>query len=137
MARERFGGWEHGLSPETINNFRQNSPELVIEDARRMLGLTAQQGETLRDILLARGINKWLKARRDLIALKCELKGAIHRICAAGVKGNAAQKAYLKALMTVQGRIRAICHQARWVEWPHLRTAAKADGRYVVRGPSA
>ena len=134
MAREPLGGWEHGLSPETINNFRQNSPQLIIEDARRFLGLDAAACDKLREILLARGVNKWLKARRDLIALKCELKRGIHGILATGVKGNAAQKGNLKALMQVQGRIRAICHQPRWVEWPPLRTAAKCDDKLVVKG---
>jgi len=135
--REPFGGWERGLSPASINNFRQNSPELVVDDARRMLGLDPEQCATLRQILLARGINKWLKARRDIIRLKHDVKGQIKVLLADYQRWNPAHKAMLKALMFWRERLRAICHQPRWVEWPRLRTASKCDGRFVVKSKGA
>ena len=50
----------------TIWNCKQNHPELVIEDCKKY-GFTES---VVRQSMLARGINKWLKVRRDLIAYK-------------------------------------------------------------------
>ena len=65
------------LTPKNIWNFRQNNPELVIKDAKEFLDLDNEQCRVLRQIMLARGINKWLKVRRDIIAYKKIIKHQI------------------------------------------------------------
>ena len=131
--RTAEGGWENGLNPETINNFRQNTPELVIRDARRMLSLNEEQCQILRDILLARGINKWLKARRDIIRYKEKVKESIKYIQSTYKKGDVAQKATLQVLNLVRRDLRIICHQSRWVIWPEIATASKAEKRIEIK----
>lgn len=62
---------EKGLVDEkTIWQSKQNHPELVVQDCKMEFGLNAEQCERLRFILLNRGINKWLYARRLFIKLK-------------------------------------------------------------------
>lgn len=135
--RKPLGGWENGLTPETINNFRQNSPELVIRDAKRMLKLTDDEGEILRQILLARGINKWLKARRDIIKLKDEIKIEIKKLQQTYEKWNPEHKTRLKMLNYFRQRLRKICHQPRWVEWPQIASAEKAEKLLKIDGPES
>lgn len=62
-----------------IQNFRQNHPELVIKDCRRY-GFTEEQLKIVRQSLLVRGVNKWLKVRRDLIAYKKQIKHQIQSL---------------------------------------------------------
>ena len=59
---------------KTIVSERQNNPELVVQDCKKEFGFTEAQCETVRHILLRRGINKWLYARRKFIKLKHEVK---------------------------------------------------------------
>ena len=133
--RQPLGGWENGLSPETINNFRQNSPELVIRDAKEMLGLDDDQCNVLKNILLARGINKWLKARLDIIKLKNDIKDEIVELQKIYQKWNPAHKQTMRILTRVRSDIRAICHQNRWVEWANIASAEKARKRgFIIRG---
>jgi len=125
------------VSPRTIWNFRQNNPELVIQDAKDYLGLSDEQCKVLRLILLARGVNKWLKVRRDLIAYKTLIKLRIRelnkevpelrermKLFPRGTPEN--NKAYtewrvkrqeLKTLTEVRGVLRSLCHSDRFVEW--------------------
>ena len=63
-------------NPRNIWNFRQNHPELVIRDCKEH-GLTNDQLRIVRQSMLVRGINKWLKVRRDLIAHKKQIKHEI------------------------------------------------------------
>ncbi|MBU4332133.1 hypothetical protein KKD19_01240 [Patescibacteria group bacterium] len=136
--REKLGGWEHGLEPETISCFRQNTIELVIRDARWMLGLDEEECEKLRQIMLARGVAKWFKARRDVIRLKAEVKGMITDLQPNYDKHNPVHKERLKLLNWFRQELRTICHQPRWVEWPRgIATAAKAEKGIVVKGPRA
>jgi len=135
--RRPYGGWELGLSPRTINSFRQNSPELVVRDAQALLGLDERECEVLRDILLARGINKWLKARRDIIRLKSDTKAAIKAMLSDYDKTDPAQKATLKLLMQYQRALRRICHQSRWVIWPRIANAAQAERHLTIEGTRA
>jgi hypothetical protein len=132
--RNELGGWERGLSPETINNFRQNSPELVVRDARRMLELNDAQCEILRKILLARGVNKWLKARRDIIKLQHELKVRIIVLNQSYEKRNPVHRTSMKLLTEFRERLRQICHQPRWVEWPKIGDVREAEKKIVVKG---
>jgi hypothetical protein len=155
VPRQPLGGWENGLSPKYINNFRQNTPELIIRDARRMLGLSEFQCEVLRSILLARGVNKWLRARLELIQLKNELKAEIRelhlerkwlKVCAVFAKKLLYPADYrpqmltlkerMKVLDRIQSRIQRICHGERWVIWPRgVASPANAKERLHVSGP--
>ena len=63
-------------TPENIWNYRQNHPDLVIKDLDE-LHIPHSIQFAVRKSMLVRGINKWLKVRRDLIAYK---KGIKHQI---------------------------------------------------------
>ena len=63
---------------DNIWNYRQNHPELVINDMRS-LGYGESIIKAVRSSMLARGINKWLKVRRDLIAYKKLIKHQIRQ----------------------------------------------------------
>ena len=128
-----LGGWEYGLSPETIYSFRQNSPELIIRDAKRMLHLDDDQLEVLRRILLARGVNKWFKARRDIIKLKHEIKKRIREVTGRYKKWNPVHKLELALLNYLYERLESICHQPRWVEWPPIADPREAEKNLVVK----
>ena len=111
-------------TPENIWNFRQNHPELVVRDLAEKLNLDEYQQQIVRDSLMARGVNKWLKVRRDLIAYKKLLKHEVARI----EKERVALPKWSperKRLLSVQNRVREIrkdlktlCMTERWQEWP-------------------
>ncbi len=79
-------------NPKNIWNFRQNHPELIVEDIGRSIDnafggdfFTKEQFMKIRNtftnstraFLLARGVNKWFAVRRDLIAYKKQKKHEI------------------------------------------------------------
>ena len=92
------------LTPKTINNERQNHPELVVQDARELLGLDDGQCDVLRMILLRRGVNKWLYARRRFIRLKHWMKPKV-------------MTATRKDFQHAYEEMVHICTMPRWVEW--------------------
>lgn len=112
------------VSLKTIWNFRQNHPELVVRDLKEHLQLDEEQCDLVRKVLLARGINKWLKVRRDLIAFKKQLK---HRLKAVDAeRANHPKRsprhreltAELKVLMETRGILKSLCMTNRWQIWP-------------------
>jgi hypothetical protein len=115
------------LSPKTIWNFRQNHPELVIRDLRDYLGLNEEQLEFVRRVMLARGVNKWLKVRRDLIAYKKIIKHQIKQVekeRAALDKGDPKRRLLLaqsKILQDVRANLKSLCMTDRWQIWPSNR----------------
>lgn len=132
--RKELGGWEWGLTPKAINSFRRNSPELIIRDAQRMLGLDDGQCEVLRQILLARAVNKWFKARRDVIKFQHELKDRIIELNKRYRKWHPADQAEWKLLNEIREQLRAICHRPRWVEWPRIGDPRQAEKKIKVVG---
>lgn len=64
------------VNPATIWSFRQNHPELVIGDCRNY-GFTESQLNIVRQSMLVRGVNKWLKVRRDIVAYKLRVRQKI------------------------------------------------------------
>lgn len=92
----------HIAGPENIWNYRQNHPELVIKDIEDELpnilsmfrvefrdcgvreycqrDFINEVRRLVRQSMLCRGINKWLKVRRDLIAYKKQLKHKIKEL---------------------------------------------------------
>jgi len=67
------------VTPINIWNYKQNHPELIINDLKNE-GFTEEQINIVRISMLARGVNKWLKVRRDLIAYKKLLKHEIKQL---------------------------------------------------------
>lgn len=75
-AAKRFQNNIFGANQGNIWNYRQNHPELVVNDCK-YYGFTEGQASIVRQSLLVRGINKWLKVRRDLIAYKLQIRSEI------------------------------------------------------------
>jgi hypothetical protein len=122
-----------GANANTIWGLQQNHPELVVQDCRREFGLNEQQCERLREILMERGVNKWLLARRQFIALKHELKDTIRELQATK---SADGRLLRKTLLHTYARMQQICKMPRWVEWGrHVhRDMKKNESLIVVRG---
>ena len=111
------------MTPTTIWNERQNHPELVVQDCRALLGLTEEQCDVVRRILLRRGVNKWLYARRGLIHLKHWMKERLKDPTRVDF-----QRAYEWMCHT--------CRGPRWVEWGRRvhRDMRQNEREVIVRG---
>jgi len=92
-----------------INNYRQYHPELVVQDCRKLFGLSEEQAEQMRKILLLRGINKWLYARRLFIGLKHKVKEKLKQ---SKVKSK---EYYL--LQWINTEMQYIAKLPRWIKW--------------------
>ena len=109
------------VNEKNINNFRQNKIKYLVRDF-------AEYGvpeEATREILLKRGINKWLANRSAIIGLKDELKQNINIylynmkiIKKYHGKGNKVYRQIVGMLSKtneIRQEIRKICHSSRWV----------------------
>lgn len=118
-----YFGYEHA-TPKTIGGFRQNHPELIVRDLKELLGLGDGGVEIVRNVLMARGVNKWFKVRRDLIsykhALKDEVKRVVSELSGNGLSGGERRlrKERLHAIEGVRAALRELCNTPRWQEWP-------------------
>lgn len=97
------------ITPTNIWQERQNHPELVVEDARELLGLDDFGADTLRAILLRRGVNKWLYCRTLLIRHKHEMKKLFKLLDPKSEAYRVAQKMYEP--------LHRICHMPRYILW--------------------
>jgi hypothetical protein len=121
----------------TIKNipaYPQNRVGLIVDDIAK-LGV---EPIAVQRVLMARGVNKWLEARRAIIRLKHSLKrqvtetidyivvtkkqkarpghfGSTRREC---LNRLYYARGYLKAIEEVRARLRAICRMHRW-QPPH------------------
>lgn len=108
------------LSEKTINNFKQNKIKYLVRDF-------ADYGvpeNVTREILLRRGINKWLANRMTIIGLKDELKNQINfwlRSMKVEKKFNGKNSliyrqfvGIMETTVGIRERIRKICHSSRW-----------------------
>ena len=122
-----------------IWNEKQNYPELVIGDIRRLLYeifhrmlndpdnfLTAEEiDDRVYAILLQRGVNKWLFVRKLLIRQKKVYQEKINELCeeiAIAKKNNEWKKvirlkAELKVYQEVRGDCKWLCNLPRYVIW--------------------
>jgi len=108
------------VNEKTINNFKQNKIKYLVKDFAEY-GVSE---EATREILLKRGINKWLANRMAIINLKDELLQVIRENLGlmqmvAIVEGKDSLKykevlGVLKATNNIRQRIRKICHSKRW-----------------------
>jgi hypothetical protein len=119
-----------GVNEHTIWGLQQNHPELVVQDCRWEFGLTEEQCERLREILMERGVNKWLLARRQFIALKHDLKDTIRELQKTKSMDG---RELRKTLLSVYARMQHICKMPRWVEWgKHVHKDMKKNESLVV-----
>ena len=135
-------------TPRNIWNFKQNHPELVIKDLIA-LGFNEKTILTVRMSMLARGINKWLKVRRDLIAYKKQIRNELKVLSATIPQLKAtmtikwvnfdnatnyqvheyhkAREQYivarelLKYQQRIRGDLKKLCMTDRWQLWEHKK----------------
>jgi len=108
------------VNEKTINNFKQNKIKYLVKDFAEY-GVSE---DITREILLKRGINKWLANRMAIIHLKDELlqyirdcSGLMQTIAMVEGKNSLDYKEILgqfKATTGIRQQIRKICHSSRW-----------------------
>lgn len=94
----------------TIWNFAQNKPSLIVQDITNRYPNVSSN--FIYEVLLKRGVFKWLSVRRDLIKLKDIWKNEIRIL---NRKKNQKEKGYYKALLKCRRCVRQLCHSDRWV----------------------
>ena len=110
------------VNEKTINNFKQNKIKYLVRDFAEY----DVPEEVTREILLKRGINKWLANRMAIIGLKDELKQNIRDYLSLmytiKVSMQGKQSLYYKEILgklkevnSIRQRIRKICHSKRWI----------------------
>ncbi len=108
----------------TIWNFAQNKPSLIVKD------IVAKYPDVnpgfIYEVLLKRGVFKWLHVRRELIKLKSVWKIEIRIL---NHRKTPKEKGYYKALLKCRAEIRQLCHSDRWVA-PDFDSKAK---RFLMR----
>lgn len=115
------------MTPTTIWGEKQNNPELVVRDAAISFGLTDEQQDELRLILMRRGVNKWLLARRHFIRLKHRVKESL--------KAASPRTPEHRLLQSINTEMQNIAKMPRWVEWPRgVYRAAQGGKKCIVRG---
>lgn len=143
---------QYELTLENICNFKQNNPELVVMDITKTFNLDKEGEDELRKILLARGVNKWMHCRRELISLKnCltfKAKILMSQISSLQKQKREAKdkiesfkfhdiqvrkKEELKTIEKMRKSLKKICHSERWVEWPEGRTSPDAKVKVYQR----
>ena len=106
------------LTPKGIWSIEQNKPSLIAAD----LELFGVPKSVTHDILLARGVYKWLSVRRKLIVLKNTWKDRINKTLSSLKDAKRADNAYevgylrgyLKAYEECRKEVRVLCHSDRW-----------------------
>lgn len=126
------------INRRNIWNFSQNKPSQIVEDFLSLIkpyrfldGPISKSGKTyseirwagdVYEILLRRGVFKWLAVRRKLIKLKNKWKEDETRIlesggsCQVGGKNRSPEymRGYLAATRAHRADVRALCHSDRW-----------------------
>lgn len=99
-----------GFNPNTINQARQNQPEMVVRDLKNAFGLSRSGVQYVRWVLLMRGINKWMYARRKFIDLKHIVKRRMK------LNDYPSKEYYI--YQELNEKMQHIAKTPRWVEWP-------------------
>lgn len=108
------------VNEKNINNFKQNKIKYLVKDFAGY-GVTE---EVTREILLKRGINKWLANRSRIIELKDDLKIGV-KYCLDSMRfadklrgkqsgGYRQLVGMLFMINEIRQEIRKICHSSRW-----------------------
>jgi len=112
------------MNEKTIWNNPQNHPELIVIDCKKELGLTNAQADKVRQILLERGVNKWLYCRYWFIDLKHEVKDMLRA---------EKDKNFKNKLRYINAKMQNIAKSPRWIEWGHhVHKKMKNNIREVV-----
>jgi len=98
------------MNKNTIWMEKQNKPSLIVNDIINKYPNV--NPDFIYEILLKRGIFKWLSVRRDLIKYKTILKNKITKL---NRKKTLKEKGYLAGLEECRKHIRELCHSERWV----------------------
>jgi len=94
---------------ENIWEFKQNKPSLIVKDIKEKYPEIEE--EFIYEVLLKRGVFKWLAVRRDLIKLKYIWKKEITKL---NKQKNYKEKGYLEAIEKGRKEVRILCHSERW-----------------------
>ncbi len=108
-ANVTINGTDVTLSRTNINNFAQNKPSLIVQDIIQKYPKV--DPDFIYQVLLQRGVFKWLNVRRNLIKLKDDMKVEIREL---NRKKTPEEKGYSKALIKTRQHIRKLCHSDRW-----------------------
>lgn len=116
---------------------KENHPELVVQDCRREFHLSEIECDRLREILLERGVNKWLYCRLLFLDLKHEIKASLRIVTdyedARHIRPHS-RMWYL--LQELNNRMQQIAKTPRFVVWgrkPH-RHMKNNKKEIVVKG---
>mgnify|MGYP007072972006 CR=1 FL=1 len=114
-------------NPVNINQAPQNQPEMVVQDLKEAFDLNEVQAEYVRYVMLKRGINKWMYARRKFIDLKHIVK---RRMKQAEIDSN---RFYI--YQELNEKMQHIAKTPRWVEWPKKihNSLENAQDRVIVK----
>ena len=98
------------MNKQDIWMFAQNKPSLIVDDIREIYPQIPEN--FIYEILLKRGVFKWLTVRRKLIRLKDKWKIVIREL---NRKKTDKEKGYHNALIKCRQEIRELCHSERFV----------------------
>lgn len=104
----------------TIWKFKQSKPTLIVRDI--IEEYPEIDSDFIYNILLKRGVFKWLAVRRDLIKLKEIWREEIVEL---NRKKTDKEKGYHKAIIKCREQVRKLCHSDRWRS-PDFDSAANA-----------
>jgi hypothetical protein len=93
-----------------IWQFAQNKPTLIVKDIVEKYPFIEE--DFIYEILLKRGVFKWLSVRRELIRLKNKWKDEIREL---NRKKTDKEKGYHNALIKCRQEVRKLCHSERFV----------------------
>ena len=122
------------VNENTIWNMRENNPELVVRDCIKIFGFTEEQADILRYVLMVRGVNKWLLARRKFIKLKHKVKEMLNNERKKGRFNMNVDR--FKVLQFINTEMRHIARMPRWVQWGKSvsRNWKNVEKNIVIRG---
>lgn len=94
-----------------------------MRDISDLFSLSTEEEELVREILLIRGVNKWLYARRLFIDLKHQIKDYIKENNGKGDR---------RVLLRVYEKMQNIARTPRWVLFPKENDLGKAHHKIRV-----
>lgn len=121
----------NSIDHHNIQNCRQNIPELIVRDCIREFNFDDEEAERLRIILIARGVNKCLFARREFIRLKHNVKEMLK-----SKESPYNRKDVHKVIEIIYSRMQNIARLPRWIWWPITITHKwkKIEDKIVIKG---
>jgi len=106
------------INEKNIWHFAQNKPSLIVNDICKKYPNVEQ--DFIYEVLLKRGVFKWLSVRRKLIKLKDKWKVEVRNL---NRKKTEKEKGYSTALEKCRAEVRKLCHSERFTA-PDFDTGA-------------